>query len=145
MDKFSEIVSVSKTSQRLFNSIYEILKSMNVDFGNIYYNDLNKEFGKLDIERKRYYFYDFVSTRANIVVEYNGDIYHANPEIYLAEDIPPFRGNTRTTREIWQYDTEKQDFIRALGFDVIIVWESKFLKDEIYYAESIANSIRSKL
>lgn len=143
INKVSTQITVSRSSQRLFQMVCDLLSDDMLD--SIYYKDKNQEFGKLDHERRRYYFYDFVCSRTNIVVEYNGDLYHANPSIYSADAVPPYRGNARTAKEIWQYDKEKNDYITNLGFDVIIVWESEFLKDEQYYARSIADRIKSKL
>lgn len=145
MNVFSKSINVSKNSQTFFDEIVKFMKIMSLDTNNLYYKNLNREFGKLDVEKRRYYFYDFVSTSAKVVVEYNGDIYHANPISYNEHDVPPFRGNKRTANEIWTYDKEKQDFIASLGFYVIIVWESDVLKDMTYHAKRIASEIADRL
>lgn len=114
----------SKISQELFWGIYNNLKNNE----HIYFAKLNKEFGKLSNNNK-YYFYDFVDTLNKKVIEFNGDVFHANPKRYKKDDIVnPF--NKKTANEIWKYDNEKIDFIKSLGFDVLIIWESDYYNNK---------------
>lgn len=83
------------------------------------------EFGKYDEEQNRYYFYDFVDLEKKICIEYNGDIYHANPKIYKENDIPPFRGNSTKAKDIWEADRLKSECIVRHGFDLVVIWDSE--------------------
>lgn len=118
---------VSRISQELFDAI-----SVRIPYviGNVYYKDRNKEFGKIDILNRCYYFYDFVIPSLGVIIEFNGDIYHANPAVYEASDVPPYPGNTRTAQEIWDYDARKLALARDLGFDVRVVWENEYVNDK---------------
>lgn len=111
----------SKKSQKLFNEIVEIIGS-----DNIYYGELNKEYGiKTD---DKYYFYDFVDTYRNKVIEFNGDCFHANPKIYKNDDKPNFYNNL-LSEEIWNFDNIKNTAIKNKGFELLIIWESDYDKD----------------
>lgn len=89
----------------------------------LYFSD--NEFGKL-IPGHSYVWYDFVDTNAMIVIEFNGDIYHANPSKYQANDVPSFRGNTMTAQQLWDRDKIKKDFIEQCGYKYMVVWSSEY-------------------
>ena len=141
MDRPSHGGGYSLNSQKLFE---QVCKHVDDEVGSVYYHTLNKEFGKFDTHRRRYYYYDFAIPSIKLIIEYHGDLYHGNPEIYNADDIPPFRGNFKTAAELWAYDKEKQDYAKSLGFDVIIVWESHFLEDETKTVEVLLNEINKR-
>ncbi len=126
----------SKISQELFSTIYSIIGD---SYGDIYYATNNKEFGKMS--GNKYYFYDFVIPDKKFVIEFNGDIYHANPKKYSENDVPKFRGNIKTAKEIWDDDQVKIKFIEDLGFSVIIVWESDYVSDKKTIVERIIYEI----
>jgi G:T-mismatch repair DNA endonuclease (very short patch repair protein) len=129
--KFVEYISkaksnFSKVSQEMF---VEVSKGL-CENDNIFYSNLNTEFGKYNNEIKSYYKYDFVVENIKFCVEFNGDIYHANPRTYRPDDVPRFRGNLKTAKEIWDYDRRKISFLESLGFQVIIVWWSDYVNDK---------------
>ncbi len=66
-------------------------------------------------------FFDFLLTDLNILIEINGTIYHADPEIYKENDILPV--TSRIAKEIWEKDKEKIDLAINKGYYVIIIWE----------------------
>ena len=69
--------------------------------------------------------YDFTDTINKKIIEYNGDMYHANPSKYLSDDNPhPFRKELKS-HEIWKKDREKISVAKENGFDVLIVWDSE--------------------
>jgi len=73
-----------------------------------------------------YYFYDFVDTKLKKCIEYNGDYWHLNPKFY-PETYKSHYGYT--AKEIWEKDEQKIDFINSKGYDVMILWESDYLKN----------------
>lgn len=113
----------SKSSQELF---------WKIKTNNCHFAEYNKEFGLLS--EKKYYFYDYVDTKLKKCIEYNGDYWHCNPEIY-SSDYKTHYGYTAS--EIWNNDEEKLNFIKSKGYDVMIVWESDYIKD--------MNNIRKKV
>lgn len=128
--------SVSNNSQELCNSIFEKLHED--DKQSCHYDELNKEYGKYDHETKRYYLYDFVLSSKKVVVEYNGDFYHANPSKYSESDVV-YAG--KTAKSIWEYDKRKLDLIESMGFTTIVIWESEYLADKQGTIDRILKSI----
>ena len=66
----------------------------------------------------------------NKIIEFNGDYWHANPELYLFEDIVGNILNNKPTYayEIWAKDAKKKSLAESLGYEVMVVWESEFLE-----------------
>jgi len=114
----------SKISQELFNILdcfYE--KSNN------YFHSKNGEYFIHDAGRL--FLYDFVDFDNKKIIEYNGDVFHANPNMFKFDEHPnPF--NTKlTSDDIWNYDMEKYYIAIKNGFDVLIIWDSEYLDDKI--------------
>lgn len=118
------LTGTSKMSRDLFREILKIIK----DVSKIYTYDNNGEyFVRNDLES--YYAYDFVDSVNKKVIEFNGDVFHANPKRFSETDKPnPF--NEMTSIEIWQKDKTKLDFIKNKEFEVLVVWEEDWLSDK---------------
>lgn len=70
--------------------------------------------------------YDFACLDRNKIIEYQGDMYHANPKIYEEHEYPhPFRKN-KTSKEIWDHDKKKKMRANEEGFEVLYIWDSEF-------------------
>lgn len=112
-------IGYSKVSQELFSEINERMD------GDFRYGENGGEF-KLKRENGGYYFYDFTDVDNKLIIEYNGDMYHANPKIYEADDNPhPFRKDVRAD-EIWEKDKEKIKTVEEIGFKVLVIWDSEY-------------------
>jgi hypothetical protein len=113
----------SKISQELF---YEILN--HIDINNrefIYFATHNKEI-KFEKENGGIWLYDFTDLENKKIIEFNGDMYHGNPNKYKANDYPhPFR-KTTTAKEIWDKDKQKLDVAIKKGFEVLVIWDSEY-------------------
>jgi len=112
----------SKISQDLFWKIHN-------NTNNQYFAQKNKEFCIYDNVKCRPFFYDFVDTTSKKCVEFNGDIFHANPLIYKAEDTPNFYNKNISAYDIWEHDNYKIKILESLGYSVIIIWESEYIND----------------
>lgn len=116
--------SFSKISQELFESIgYE-----NAEFGK------NERIIVLD-ERmskstnKNYLKPDFIL--GNKIIEFYGDLWHANPLIFEATDIHiPFYNKEKTAAQQWTDDKKRVDCLKKLGYEVLIIWESDYIKNK---------------
>lgn len=96
------------------------------NFSNAYYAPKTKEFGKINKEHKKYFFYDFVIPEIKFCIEFNGDVFHANPKLFLENDRPnPFNKNL-TSKDIWENDKIKEDTLKNCGFDVLKIWEMDY-------------------
>jgi hypothetical protein len=114
----------SMVSKRLFDNLSE-----NFDKLTLYYGE--NEWYSYDRENKRYYLIDFFIKEKNIGIEFNGDIWHANPIKYKPNDKPfPFQRNL-TAQDIWKKDKVKNDFLKTKLTKLIIIWESDLYKDGI--------------
>lgn len=96
------------------------------------------------IHADRVFFYDFVIPELKICVEFNGDIFHANPELYKPEDRPNPYSRHLTAQDIWNFDKMKNDHIISDGFDLEIVWEKDYNKNLESEIERIVNAIKDK-
>lgn len=62
-------------------------------------------------------------------IEFNGDIYHANPKIYKEYDKPnPF--HNLTSKELWEIDADKKSIAERNGFEELIVWEKDYRENK---------------
>ena len=76
------------------------------------------------------YKYDFTDLKNKKMIEFNDDVYHANPLLYNENDKPhPYRKRW-TSKFIWENDKDKIDLAKKYGFDVLTIWESDYKKDK---------------
>lgn len=114
-------VTRSKISQELFWKIHKIIKN---NFQKIYFGGLNHE-----CSGSSRYNFDFLILDNKKVIEFNGDVYHANPKMFNVNDIP-LKFLKKTAGEIWKIDKKKIDKAKDKGFDVKVVWEDDYLKNK---------------
>ena len=122
-------ITVSKISQNLFNNLYKYIHK-----NEIYYSDLNNEYIIHNDLTHKNYLLDFYDKTKNLVIEFQGDYWHANPKIYNKEDILEFpshilnRKDKIIVEEIWEYDKNKKDFIcKELNNPIYLqIWESDY-------------------
>lgn len=63
----------------------------------------------------------------NLIIEYNGDYWHCNPNKYSADYFHHVK--QKTAQELWDYDKNKIDLIKENGYNLEIVWESDLNKN----------------
>lgn len=71
--------------------------------------------------------YDFRINKTNIIIEVQGDYWHANPKLYREDDIISYPEGFKKAKEIWKRDKKKENEARRYGYIVIYLWESDFL------------------
>lgn len=110
-------MKITMKSSKMENDLFNMLKT---DFVNLEQSNrtiLNGE--ELDI----------VNCETKRAIEFNGDYWHCNPETYKCEYMHPvFK---RTAEWIWEKDKNKIEKAKALGYDILVVWESEWKKDKI--------------
>ena len=57
----------------------------------------------------------------NTIYEFHGDLWHGNPKVFKSEDVSFFG---TTYGELYQKTLEKEERIRSLGFNLVVMWES---------------------
>lgn len=70
-----------------------------------------------------------------VLIEVQGDFWHANPVFYQGTDVLSFPGKKKkTAKEIWKKDGDKQKLAEQQGYIMIYLWENEIKKktsDEI--------------
>jgi hypothetical protein len=110
---------VSKSSQAYFNKIDDIIGSK---YKTYFYSKDGKEYGKN--LGNRWVYLDYFISDINLNIEYNGDLFHGNPDIFGPEDEPiPF--NSVKAKDIWERDAEKIKLLEdKFNIRTIVIWES---------------------
>ena len=71
--------------------------------------------------------YDF--TYKNKMIEFNGDLYHANPIKYSPDDRPFTRIRALSSRSdwtaenVWNFDAYKNRVAIEHGYEMLVIWE----------------------
>lgn len=89
----------------------------------------------------RNYYYDICDPAKRKIIEYNGDYWHANPSKYAEDQIVH---SNKTAKQIWESDANKLAIIKALGYNVLIIWESEYLKNKKDISLACLNFINGK-
>lgn len=109
------------------------LTELNIDFQHQFYLNEN---GKVK------YAYDFRLVDTNILLEINGDYWHANPQKYKPEDLIHYPGNKLIlAKDVWSKDSKKVEFAASQGYKIVIVWQ----KDINANKNNINNYIENKI
>jgi G:T-mismatch repair DNA endonuclease (very short patch repair protein) len=88
---------------------------------------------RLHIGYKKWYnigrkIFDFKIEKTNILIEVNGDFWHANPKLFSSNDLVNFPTKPVLAKEIWEKDKHKQLIAEQKGYKVIYIWESELNK-----------------
>lgn len=66
----------------------------------------------------------------NKLIEVFGDYWHANPLLYEAADTIIYPGDARIlVSDKWNFDRIRLEYLKAIGYDVLVVWESDWRKN----------------
>lgn len=82
---------------------------------------------------------DIYIPEKKLIIEYYGDLYHANPIKYLKEDLVPVL-NCKA-EQVWEHDLFKNKFYESKGLKVIVVWENDFIKNKEEILKELINEI----
>jgi very-short-patch-repair endonuclease len=68
--------------------------------------------------------YDYYINDINLLIEVNGDFWHANPIKYLPDDILPFPKSIEIkAKDLWLKDKRKNELAIKNGFNIVTIWE----------------------
>lgn len=136
MSKFfsHETIKSSKISQDLFNNIYYKMNESLKKY--CYYDSLNYEKREIlaleDREflqlKKKVFVYDFLIDYPDhkLVIEFNGDMWHAHPDKFKDDDTPNPYLKSLTAKEIRDGDDKRCDYVEGNGGYFITIWESDY-------------------
>jgi very-short-patch-repair endonuclease len=73
--------------------------------------------------------FDIHLMNTKILLEINGDYWHANPLMYDKKDKIKYPGKIVTAKDVWEYDLLKKQIAENEGYTVIYIWESEMNGD----------------
>jgi len=79
----------------------------------------------------------------NLIIECNGDFWHANPKLYKETDIFNTFTGPRTAKEIWESDRIRSEHIKSFGYNILVIWESDYNSDIEKIKKDIVNAIKN--
>lgn len=121
------ILSRNKTSGSTWGSLLEkeFTNALEINLGEkLEYSTFSTPFGKWSHLLNSYVIFDI--KHRDCVIEFNGDYWHANPNLYKKDAI--IRG--RTANEINQRDQLKKQTAINLGLRYMVVWESEYKQNK---------------
>lgn len=62
----------------------------------------------------------------NTIYEFHGDFWHGNPDIYDTDQLNPI--SKKTFGALYQKTIEKEQHLKQLGYNVVVMWENKWNK-----------------
>ena len=68
--------------------------------------------------------YSFDLRLNNKFIEFNGDYWHMNPNLYNENDVN--KTTKKIAKDIWESDGNKIKYANKNGYDVLIIWESEY-------------------
>lgn len=83
---------------------------------------------------------DILVESRKVVIEVNGDKWHANPRMYKASDIIVRWDGNVTAKHIWDVDVARTQQIESFGYKVIVVWER-----DTFDLEQVKEYLRTEL
>lgn len=129
--------SFSNMSQDLFDNVKDKLNKLGI-YNELYYETYNNEY-VINQSKTQIYFLDFYDKTKNLVIEFNGSYWHADPRLYESTDEFNRNGNTTIAQHIWDKDKKrKENIIRILNNPIYIeVWESDWKENPDKVMEEI--------
>lgn len=70
------------------------------------------------------YFYPDMIIEDRLIIEYNGDYWHANPNKYNKDFI--IERSKQKAEDIWKRDEYRISKFKSIGYEVLVVWESEY-------------------
>ena len=89
--------------------------------------------------KTRNYVYDFEYNHK--IIEYNGDYWHCNPQIYDKDFI--HKTMKIKASEIWEKDKDKLNTAKQHGYEVLVIWESEYLLNKDYVIDKCINFLKN--
>jgi hypothetical protein len=77
-------------------------------------------------ENKKYYAPDFYDPVRKIIIEFNGDFFHANPELYDSNKV---FNSGKTFEEVRARERERFNVLNTFCDSVYVIWENNWKKE----------------
>lgn len=110
----------SNKSQKLFIEMDNLLS-------NIYYTQFALKGGEKSFKiNKQTYYVDYFIEELNIAIEFNGDRWHGNPNLFVESDKCFPMDKNITAKNLWDLDKKKIDALQSIGVNVLVIWENEY-------------------
>lgn len=86
--------------------------------------------------------YDLMIKEKNVLIEYQGDYWHCNPEKYTADYLHTKK--QITAEQIWNQDKLKKEIAEKSGYKLFIIWESDYMFQKEKTIKHIINQINDE-
>ena len=73
------------------------------------------------------YYPDFLIYSKKKIIEFFGDYWHCNPNIY--ESTFYNKVLQKSANDVWKHDNERIHNIISEGYDVLIIWENEIIEN----------------
>jgi hypothetical protein len=120
-------LGISMIANELFEAISKILP-------NILYGDNEK----IIRTSEKLYRVDCILEENNKIIEFFGDYWHANPNIYGIKEYK----NNQQKEEIWEKDANKIRLLKEKGYDILIIWEQDYNRNKNEVISKCINFLR---
>lgn len=81
----------------------------------------------------------------NLVIEFFGDVYHANPSIFKESDFPHPFNKQLNAKQIQEFDKLRIDLIKEkYNCDFIIIWEKDYKENKEHTINNVIKIIKEK-
>jgi len=102
-----------------------------------------QEFNKFSKEKDRYYSpcVDICIINKKLIIEINGDKWHANPQIYMPNDKIQTWGGLLMAKDIWKKDKAREKHLKSFGYKIIYIWEKDFRENKLKVYKDLLNEI----
>ncbi len=97
-----------------------------LDQNNIYYIR-NFSLSYYENGKTKWRLFDFL-IEGILLVEMNGNYFHANPKMYEADDEIMIAKRKRKAKDIWEYDAKKMKLGGDSGYKTLVLWEKEFVE-----------------
>lgn len=106
------------------NIVDSIIESLDIDINDVYcYKTSQFRLENTNEDCKNKIFsYDFKF--GNKIIEFNGDFWHMNPDIYDSDYCNPY--TNISAEEKWNFDEIKLECATHNGYDILTIWESEY-------------------
>ena len=132
----------SQISEELFTNIKKYLSDNKIQ-NQLLYGE-NELYIRNNIKNIGYKI-DFYDKTKNLIIEFQGDYWHCNPNLYNKNFINEVK--QLTAEEIWKYDQNKKDFIcKTLNNPIYLeIWENDYRKNPNKILQEILRYYNIKL
>lgn len=86
---------------------------------------------------------DILLEESKLVIECNGDFWHANPKFYKEDDVFDTWEGKKIAKQIWDKDKSRTEQIESFGYKVLVIWQSEYDNDFKKTEKRILNAVKN--